>query len=599
MKQLTSKELRDFYLKFFESHNHAIIPSSSIVPENDPTVLFTTAGMHPLVPYLLGEHHPAGKRLCDYQKCIRTSDIDEVGDASHLTFFEMLGNWSLGDYFKSEAIAMSYEFLTSKDYLNIPKDKLYFTCFAGDEDAPRDEESYNIWRSLGVAEDHLFYLPKENNFWILGSGIGPCGPDTEMFYDTGKEKCGPNCSPACDCGKYLEIWNDVFMEYYRDENGNLTKLAQQNVDTGMGLERTITVLNGLESVYDSDVFQNLKIKLEELSGKNYEDNKKSFRIIMDHVRTSTFILGDDHAITPSNVGAGYVLRRLIRRAIRHLRKLGLMEDALVKLADVVINDYKDIYNELERNKENIYHELENEGIKFGKTIKDGEKLFYKVIKHLEGTIISGADAFKLFDTFGFPLEMTEELARENNLTVDIDGFNEAFIKHQEKSRTIDAGSFKGGLADSSYESTKYHTLAHLMLAALQQMYGPDIIQKGCNITSERIRFDFNLDHKMTDEEKAELTRIVNEKIKEGIPVTMEEIPYEEAKEKGAHGTFEDKYGSIVKVYSIGDFSKEICGGPHVSNTNELGTFKIIKEESSSAGVRRIKAVLGFINDSRS
>lgn len=591
MKQLTSKELRDFYLKFFESHNHAIIPSSSIVPENDPTVLFTTAGMHPLVPYLLGEHHPAGKRLCDYQKCIRTSDIDEVGDASHLTFFEMLGNWSLGDYFKSEAIAMSYEFLTSKDYLNIPKDKLYFTCFAGDEDAPRDEESYNIWRSLGVAEDHLFYLPKENNFWILGSGIGPCGPDTEMFYDTGKEKCGPNCSPACDCGKYLEIWNDVFMEYYRDENGNLTKLAQQNVDTGMGLERTITVLNGLESVYDSDVFQNLKIKLEELSGKNYEDNKKSFRIIMDHVRTSTFILGDDHAITPSNVGAGYVLRRLIRRAIRHLRKLGLMEDALVKLADVVINDYKDIYNELERNKENIYHELENEGIKFGKTIKDGEKLFYKVIKHLEGTIISGADAFKLFDTFGFPLEMTEELARENNLTVDIDGFNEAFIKHQEKSRTIDAGSFKGGLADSSYESTKYHTLAHLMLAALQQMYGPDIIQKGCNITSERIRFDFNLDHKMTDEEKAELTRIVNEKIKEGIPVTMEEIPYEEAKEKGAHGTFEDKYGSIVKVYSIGDFSKEICGGPHVSNTNELGTFKIIKEESSSAGVRRIKAVL--------
>lgn len=591
MKQLTSKELRDFYLKFFESHNHAIIPSSSIVPENDPTVLFTTAGMHPLVPYLLGEHHPAGKRLCDCQKCIRTSDIDEVGDASHLTFFEMLGNWSLGDYFKSEAIAMSYEFLTSKDYLNIPKDKLYFTCFAGDEDAPRDEESYNIWRSLGVAEDHLFYLPKENNFWILGSGIGPCGPDTEMFYDTGKEKCGPNCSPACDCGKYLEIWNDVFMEYYRDENGNLTKLAQQNVDTGMGLERTITVLNGLESVYDSDVFQNLKIKLEELSGKNYEDNKKSFRIIMDHVRTSTFILGDDHAITPSNVGAGYVLRRLIRRAIRHLRKLELMEDALVKLADVVINDYKDIYSELERNKENIYHELENEGIKFGKTIKDGEKLFYKVIKHLEGTIISGADAFKLFDTFGFPLEMTEELARENNLTVDIDGFNEAFIKHQEKSRTIDAGSFKGGLADSSYESTKYHTLAHLMLAALQQMYGPDIIQKGCNITSERIRFDFNLDHKMTDEEKNELTNIVNEKIKEGIPVTMEEIPYEEAKAKGAHGTFEDKYGSIVKVYSIGDFSKEICGGPHVSNTNELGTFKIIKEESSSAGVRRIKAVL--------
>ena len=591
MKQLTSKELREFYLHFFESHNHTIIPSSSVIPENDPTVLFTTAGMHPLVPYLLGEHHPAGKRLCDVQKCIRTSDIDEVGDNSHLTFFEMLGNWSLGDYFKDEAIRMSYEFLTSKDYLNIPKEKLYFTCFAGDETAPRDEESYNIWKSLGVSEDHLFYLPKENNFWILGSGIGPCGPDTEMFYDTGKPKCSDTCNPACDCGKYLEIWNDVFMEYYRDESGNLTKLKQQNVDTGMGLERTITVLNGLESVYDSDVFQNLKEKIEELSGKSYEENKKSFRIIMDHVRTSTFILGDDHGITPSNVGAGYVLRRLIRRAIRHLRKLGLMEDALVKLAEVVINDYSDVYKELDKNKEFIYKELESEGIKFGKTIKDGEKLFYKVIKHLEGDIISGEDAFKLFDTFGFPLEMTEELARENGLKVDTLGFEEKFKEHQEKSRTIDAGSFKGGLADSSYESTKYHTLAHLMLAALQTMYGPDIIQKGCNITSERIRFDFNLDHKMTDEEKAELTKIVNEKIKEGIPVTMEEMPYEEAKNKGAHGTFEDRYGSIVKVYSIGDFSKEICGGPHVNNTSELGTFKITKEESSSAGVRRIKGVL--------
>ena len=591
MKQLRSKELREFYLHFFESHNHTIIPSSSVIPENDPTVLFTTAGMHPLVPYLLGEHHPAGKRLCDVQKCIRTSDIDEVGDNSHLTFFEMLGNWSLGDYFKDEAIRMSYEFLTSKDYLNIPKEKLYFTCFAGDETAPRDEESYNIWKSLGVSEDHLFYLPKENNFWILGSGIGPCGPDTEMFYDTGKPKCSDICNPACDCGKYLEIWNDVFMEYYRDESGNLTKLKQQNVDTGMGLERTITVLNGLESVYDSDVFQNLKEKIEELSGKSYEENKKSFRIIMDHIRTSTFILGDDHGITPSNVGAGYVLRRLIRRAIRHLRKLGLMEDALVKLAEVVINDYSDVYKELDKNKEFIYKELESEGIKFGKTIKDGEKLFYKVIKHLEGDIISGEDAFKLFDTFGFPLEMTEELARENGLKVDTLGFEEKFKEHQEKSRTIDAGSFKGGLADSSYESTKYHTLAHLMLAALQTMYGPDIIQKGCNITSERIRFDFNLDHKMTDEEKAELTKIVNEKIKEGIPVTMEEMSYEEAKKRGAHGTFEDRYGSIVKVYSIGDFSKEICGGPHVNNTSELGTFKITKEESSSAGVRRIKGVL--------
>ena len=591
MKKLTSNELREFYLKFFESHNHAIIPSASLIPENDPTVLFTTAGMHPLVPYLLGEKHPEGKRLCDCQKCIRTSDIDDVGDASHLTFFEMLGNWSLGDYFKEEAIKMSYEFLTSPDYLNIPKEKLYFTCFAGDEMAPKDEESYNIWRSLGVAEDHLFYLPRENNFWILGSGIGPCGPDTEMFYDTGKPKCSEDCSPACSCGKYLEIWNDVFMEYYRDELGNLTKLSQQNVDTGMGLERTITVLNGYESVYDSDVFQNLKTKIEELSSKKYTDFKESFRIIMDHTRTATFILGDDHGITPSNVGAGYVLRRLIRRAIRHLRKLDLMEDSLVKLAEVVINDYQNVYHELAKNKEFIFTELEKEGIKFGKTIKDGEKLFYKVIKHLDNDTISGEDAFKLFDTFGFPLEMTEELAKENGLKVDTAGFEAKFKEHQEKSRTIDAGSFKGGLADNSYESTKYHTLAHIILASLQKMFGPDIIQKGCNITSERIRFDFNLDHKMTDEEKETLTDMVNAVIKDGIPVTMEEVTYEEAKKHGAHGTFEDKYGSIVKVYSIGDYSKEICGGPHVNNTSELGTFKIVKEESSSAGVRRIKGIL--------
>ena len=591
MKKLTSKELRNFYLDFFKKHNHKIIPSASIVPENDPTVLFTTAGMHPLVPYLLGENHPEGKRLCDVQKCIRTSDIDEVGDSSHLTFFEMLGNWSLGDYFKKDAIEMSYEFLTSPEYLNIPKEKLYFTCFAGDENTPKDEESYNIWRSLGVSEDHLFYLPKENNFWILGSGIGPCGPDTEMFYDTGKAKCCEDCNPACDCGKYLEIWNDVFMEYYRDEKGNLTNLKQQNVDTGMGLERTLTVLNGYDSVYDIDIFENLKKKLEELSNKSYTDNLKSFRIIMDHVRTATFILGDNHGIVPSNVGAGYVLRRLIRRAIRHLRKLDLYENSLLKLSEIVINEYKEVYEELEINKKFIMDELEKEGIKFGKTLKDGERLFYKVIKHLNSDTISGEDAFKLFDTFGFPLEMTEELAKENNLKVDVKGFEEKFREHQEKSRTIDAGSFKGGLADGSYESTKYHTLAHIMLASLQKMFGNDIIQKGCNITSERIRFDFNLDHKMTEEEKETLTKMVNSVINEGIPVTLEEMSYEDAKKSGAHGTFENKYGSIVKVYSIGDYSKEICGGPHVKNTNELGKFKIVKEESSSAGVRRIKGIL--------
>lgn len=589
--EVTTKNLREKYLKFFESKEHKVIPSSSIVPENDPTVLFTTAGMHPLVPYLLGEKHPSGKRLTDVQKCIRTSDIDSVGDASHLTFFEMLGNWSLGDYFKEEAIAYSYEFLTSKDYLGIPKERLYFTVFEGDKDAPRDSESYEIWRSLGVEEDHLFFLPKENNFWILGSGIGPCGPDTEMFYDTGKEKCSDNCNPACDCGKYLEIWNDVFMEYYKKENGTLDKLVQQNVDTGMGLERTITVLNGLESVYDSDLFINIKQKLEELSGMKYEDNKQSFRIIMDHIRTSAFILGDDHGITPSNIGAGYVLRRLLRRAIRHLKKLNINDYVLETLANIYIEEYKDIYEELERNKEIIFRELEKEYNKFNKTLKDGERLFYKVIKHLDDNILSGKDAFKLFDTFGFPIEMTVELANENNLKVNIEEFEECFKEHQEKSRTIDAGSFKGGLADQSVESTKYHTLAHLLLAALQEIYGKDIMQKGCNITSERIRFDFNLDHKLSDEEKEKIEKRVNEMIQTNTPVTLEEMTYEQAKEEGAHGTFENKYGEKVKVYTIGNLSKEICGGPHVENTGVLGHFKITKEESSSAGVRRIKGIL--------
>ncbi len=588
---MKAEELREKYLKFFESKGHKKINSASIVPENDPTVLFTTAGMHPLVPFLLGEHHPSGNKLTDVQKCIRTSDIDEVGDASHLTFFEMLGNWSLGAYFKEDAIKYSYEFLTSKEYLGIPKDKLYFTVFAGDDEAPRDEESYQIWRSLGVEEDHLFYLPKENNFWILGSGIGPCGPDTEMFYDTGKEACGPNCNPACDCGKYLEIWNDVFMEFYKDEKGNLSKLAQKNVDTGMGLERTITVLNGYESVYDSSIFASIKKKLEELSHMKYEDNKKSFRIIMDHLRTSTFILADDHGITPSNVGAGYVLRRLLRRTIRHLKKLNIEEYVLNDLASIYIEEYQDIYEELKRNQEVVFHELEKEYTKFSKTLKEGERLFYKTIKHLENNTLSGKDAFKLFDTFGFPIEMTLELAHENNLEVNIKEFEEAFKEHQEKSRTIDAGSFKGGLADTSENSIKYHTLAHLLLATLQEIYGKDIYQKGCNITPERIRFDFNLDHKLSDEEKQKIENRVNEMIKSNTPVTFEEIPYEKAKEEGAHGTFENKYGEMVKVYTIGNLSKEICGGPHVTNTGVLGHFKIIKEESSSAGVRRIKGIL--------
>lgn len=587
--KISSKELRNLYLNFFKEKNHEIIPSSSIVPENDPTVLFTTAGMHPLVPYLLGETHPNGKRLTDVQKCIRTSDIEEVGDSSHLTFFEMLGNWSLGDYFKKESISYSYEFLT--EVLKIPRDKLYFTVFEGDEIAPRDLESYEAWKSVGVDEDHIFFLGKEDNFWILGSGIGPCGPDTEIFYDTGKEKCSKDCNPSCDCGKYLEIWNNVFMEFYKDEQGNLTKLKHHNVDTGMGLERIICVLNGYDSVYDSDLFINLKLKLEEISNLKYIDNLRSFRIIMDHIRTSTFILGDYHKITPSNVGAGYVLRRLIRIMIRHLKKLNVNEFVLNELANVVINDYKDIYKELEDNKDFIFSELEKEYNKFTKTLKDGEKLFYKMIRNLDGNTISGKDAFKLFDTFGFPIEMTKELASENNLIVDTDGFYEKFKEHQEKSKTISSGSFKGGLADNSIESTKYHTLAHLLLATLKEVISPDVIQRGCNITPERIRFDFNCDHKLTEEEKDKIEKRVNEMIKTNTDVIMEEMPYEEAKKRGVHGTFEDKYQSIVKVYTIGDLSSEICGGPHVKNTSELGTFKIIKEESSSSGVRRIKGIL--------
>lgn len=587
--KISSKELRNLYLNFFKEKNHEIIPSSSIVPENDPTVLFTTAGMHPLVPYLLGETHPNGKRLTDVQKCIRTSDIEEVGDSSHLTFFEMLGNWSLGDYFKKESISYSYEFLT--EVLKIPRDKLYFTVFEGDEIAPRDLESYEAWKSVGVDEDHIFFLGKEDNFWILGSGIGPCGPDTEIFYDTGKEKCSNDCNPSCDCGKYLEIWNNVFMEFYKDEQGNLTKLKHHNVDTGMGLERIICVLNGYDSVYDSDLFVNLKLKLEEISNLKYIDNLRSFRIIMDHIRTSTFILGDYHKITPSNVGAGYVLRRLIRIMIRHLKKLNVNEFVLNELANVVIDDYKDIYKELEDNKDFIFSELEKEYNKFTKTLKDGEKLFYKMIRHLDGNTISGKDAFKLFDTFGFPIEMTKELASENNLIVDTDGFYEKFKEHQEKSKTISSGSFKGGLADNSIESTKYHTLAHLLLATLKEVISPDVIQRGCNITPERIRFDFNCDHKLTEEEKDKIEKRVNEMIKTNTDVIMEEMPYEEAKKRGVHGTFEDKYQSIVKVYTIGDLSSEICGGPHVKNTSELGTFKIIREESSSSGVRRIKGIL--------
>ena len=591
MKKYNSRNLRQLYFDFFIEKNHKLIPSASLIPENDPTVLFTTAGMHPLVPYLLGEHHPSGNRLVNVQKCIRTSDIDEVGDTTHLTFFEMLGNWSLGDYFKKESLEYSYEFLNSPKWLDIPKDKLYFTCFEGDEFIPKDEESYNALINIGIDPSHIFFLGKEDNFWILGSGIGPCGPDCEIFYDTGLEKCSDKCIPSCNCGKYVEIWNNVFMEYHSHEDKSLTKLKQQNVDTGMGLERTLAVLNNEKSPYETDLFLNLKNKIVELSNKDYNSNIKDMRIIMDHIRSSVFILGDDLKIVPSNIERGYVLRRLIRRTIRSLIKLELNYDALNVLALVVINDYKDIYEELDRNKEFILAELEKEGKKFSNTLRSGERLFYKTIRRLEGNVLSGEDAFKLFDTFGFPLEMTIELASENNLTVDVEGFHQKFKEHQEKSKTLEKGQIKGGLADESYETVKYHTAAHILLETLKQVFGEQVEQRGSNISAERLRFDFNLDFKMSDEEKQLVENKVNEVIKRKLDVTVSEMTLEEAKDMGAHGTFDNKYGNLVKVYQVGNYSKEICGGPHVKNTNELGTFKIIKEESISAGTRRIRAKL--------
>ncbi|MBR4178726.1 MAG: alanine--tRNA ligase [Bacilli bacterium] len=591
MKKLTRKELINMYFDFFKSKGHSVIPSASLIPENDGTVLFTTAGMHPLVPYLLGEKHPSGKRLVDVQKCIRTSDIESVGDSSHLTFFEMLGNWSLGDYFKEEMIPWSYEFLTSEKYLNIPKDKLSFSVFAGNDDAQKDEVSFNAWKNCGVKEENIFYLPKENNWWELGSGSGPCGPDTEMFYDTGKEKCGKDCSPACDCGKYLEIWNDVFMQY-KAENGSYSPLEHKNVDTGMGVERTLVVYNGLKSVYDIEIFVLLRKEIEKLTGKKYEDNLKAFRIILDHIRTSVFILGDDHALLPSNVGAGYILRRVIRRMIRYIKNLGVEDSILENLANIVIEYYKEDYSELYKNRDFIIKGLIDEENKFNKTLKSGYKMFNKAISTLEGDTINGETAFKLFDTFGFPLEFTIEMAEENNLKVDVDGFNKKFKEHQELSRTASAGEFKGGLADTGEMSTKYHTICHLTLAALKQIFGKGVYQKGSNITPERLRFDFPLDHKMTEEEKREVEDIVNKHIDEHLDVVKEEMNKEDAIKSGAEGTFIEKYGDKVFVYTIGDnISKEICGGPHVKNTSELNHIKIVKEESSSAGVRRIKVVM--------
>lgn len=590
MKEIKRKELIDMYFSFFKEKGHIRVETASLIPENDNSVLFTTAGMQQFVPNLLGKPHPKGTRLMSLQKCLRTNDIESVGDNSHLTLFEMLGNWSLGDYFKEEAITWSYEFLTGEKYLNIPASRLSFSVFAGSETVPKDLTSFSYWKKNGVQEDKIYFLGKDDNWWEMGTGQGPCGPDTEMFFETEKDKCNKNCNPSCNCGKFLEIWNDVFMEYQLID-GKYVPLKNKNVDTGLGLERALSVLNGFESVYDTELFFNLKNKLEELTNKKYEDYKKEFRIIMDHIRTSVFVLSEPVCLKPNNIGAGYVLRRLIRRAIRYILSLDVKEYILEDLANVVIEDYKDTYPELETNKDFIIAELYNENTKFNNTIKAGNKMYKKITRSLEGNVIDGASAFKLFDTFGFPIEMTIEMAKEDDLEVDIDGFNAKFKEHQEKSKTASKGEFKGGLIDNSKESIKYHTTAHILLAVLKSMYGNDVVQKGQNITPERLRFDFNLDHKMTESEKEELTRRVNSIITSNLEVTKEEMSLEKAKEIGAEGIFTDKYNDIVTVYSVGDISKEMCGGPHVKNTSELGKFEIVKESSSSAGVRRLKVVL--------
>jgi alanyl-tRNA synthetase len=580
---MKSSELRKKFLDFFKEKGHTIISPASLIPENDPTVLFTTAGMHPLVPFLLGEKHPGGKRLVDCQPCIRTDDIDEVGDSTHHTFFEMLGNWSLGDYFKEGAIKMSWEFLTSKKWLNLEKNRIAVSVFAGDQDASFDQEAFDIWKGIFEENDipvaRIAKLPKKNNWWGPAGESGPCGPDTEMFYWTGKEKNIPQ-SFNDDNSLWVEIWNDVFMQYFKDLEGKFSILSQQNVDTGMGLERTLSAINGLGDDYKTDLFWPIIEEIEKLSGKKYEDFQKEFRIIADHIKAATFIIGDRRGVEPSNVGQGYVVRRLIRRAIRYGKTLYLPENFLVALIEKVMEIYGDFYTELKLKKDYIIDVVKKEEEKFEKTLEQGLREFEK-----------GRDAFTLYTTYGFPIELTLEIAKERNIEINMEKFKEELKKHQELSRTASAGMFKGGLADAGIQATKYHTATHLLLAALREVLGDHIFQRGSNITQERMRFDFSYPQKMTQEEIKKVEDIVNQKIREDIPVVCSEMALDEAKNKGITGIFENKYGDKVKTYSIAEFSKEICGGPHIKRTSELGKFKITKEESSSAGVRRIKAVL--------
>ena len=587
---MEAQKLREEFINFFKSKGHAQIDSASLVPENDPTVLFTTAGMHPLVPYLLGEKHPMGKRLCDYQKCVRTGDIDEVGDYSHLTFFEMLGNWSLGDYFKKESIAFSYEFLTKN--LGFKNEQLAVTAFAGEDNIPRDDETAEIWKSHGIKDDQIFFYGREDNWWGPAGATGPCGPDTEIFFDNGQPKCSDKCGPSCHCGKYTEIWNNVFMQYFKDDKGNFTPLAQKNVDTGMGLERICCITEGKKTVYDTSLFSGIISKLEEISGVKYGgDNVRDFRIVADHLRAATFILSD--GVVPAKIGQGYILRRLIRRASRYMSKIGYDGIFMEKICQVVIDQYGKNYPNLVRERDNICAAITAEEEKFQKTLTKGLRRFNEMIAENTGKeVLDGEQVFRLYDTFGFPVELTAELAAEKGFKVDMDDFNNRFKKHQETSRTASAGQFASGLADHSIETTKLHTATHLLNAALRKLIDPDIRQKGSNITAERLRFDFNFDRKLTPEELKAIEDFVNDAIKRDIPVVCTEMPIEEAKASGAIGVFDSKYGSIVKVYTIGDVSAELCGGPHVTHTGELEGFKIKKEESSAAGIRRIKAVVG-------
>lgn len=575
--------IKDLFINFFISKGHKQIPSAPVVPENDPSVLFNTAGMQPLIPYLMGESHPYGTRLCDYQKCIRTNDLDSIGDTTHHAFFEMLGNWSLGDYFKDESIAWSFEFLTK--HLNIPVERLAVTVFAGNELIPFDEVSYNKWLSLGIKKEKIAKTV-EDNFWIAGAS-GPCGPDTEIFYFRSNDEIPENFDPEDE--RWVEIWNNVFMQYFKDENGNVTELPKKNVDTGMGVERVTAILEGVNDNYKSSIWSDVIDLISKLTNLPYEGNEESMRIIADHIRTAVFISADPAGIKPSNTDQGYILRRLIRRAIRYAKKLNIdinsnWEEQIAKL---LISKYKKYYSELDSNGTVVLEVLKNEKEKFNKTLEKGLREFAKV----SNKDIDGETAFHLYDTYGFPIELTEELAHDAGINVDIKGFQEKFKAHQELSRTASAGKFKGGLAGNSEIETKYHTATHLLNAALKVVVGPDVHQKGSNITDERMRFDFSCDHKLSDEEKQKAEDLVNLWISEGLDVTVEEMAKEDAIKSGAECMFIEKYPDIVTVYSIGDVSKELCGGPHVKNTSELGHFKIKKEEASSAGVRRIKAIL--------